>query len=409
MNAILNFLTEMYEQGIVPVIICIAIAFGIATKTYSFFLQKAQHHLPKQKDIPETLFKKELFLLIMAVSSWFLLFLCSELYELRGVSKPIIYIAGQVSMYLSFIILLYYTYSLHRKVSLFTFWIFFSVLTIAFVSSLEIGPAIVKILEKYYFTVHSYKISLYLVLKEILIVCIALWLIDTISLVFRSYLKSIKDIEGNTKELFSKIVEIILYSIAVFTIMNSLGIDLTSLTVISGAIGVGLAVGLQKISANFISGIIILMEKTIKVGDLVELPNGVLGHVKQLAARYTLLEGKDGREIMIPNADFITSQITNFTYSSNKFCITIVVTINYDSDADQALKIMTEAAKTHPKCLVDENISCYISNLTEQGVQLTLNFWIGNVLEGTYYTKGEVMMTILDKFKKYKIKFSTSD
>ena len=89
--------------------------------------------------------------------------------------------------------------------------------------------------------------------------------------------------------------------------------------------------------------------------------------------------------------------------------ITIVVTINYDSDADQALKIMTEAAKTHPKCLVDENISCYISNLTEQGVQLTLNFWIGNVLEGTYYTKGEVMKTILDKFKKYKIKFSTSD
>ncbi len=387
---------------------CVTSGMLIAHYSKHFLTSKLRLYFNHYHEISESILKTSLFFLLAVGISWFLLFLFTEWYDLLNISNPLLDDARQVNMYVALIVLFYYLYSIHKKISFFTFLLFFAIFFVAIVSSLEIGDLVTKFLNKYYIVLHGYKITLYLFLKEGLFISIALWAVNTTTLVFRSYFKSVKKIEDNTKELLSKGLEVLLYSVAIFTILNSLGVDLTSITVISGALGVGLAVGLQQITANFISGIILLAEKTIKVGDLIELPNGKLGTIKELAARYALIEGLDGREVMIPNADFITTKIVNLTFSDNKFCIAFSVVVDYKEDTDRVIALMIKTIKSYKKCLSDHEILCYVDNFLDYGVSINLNFWIENALDGIDQLKGEGMNLILKAFKKNNIKVATA-
>jgi len=404
MEWILLYFKQLCNSDLLIIFICISSAILIAHYSKHFFTAKLRKYFQHYHDISESMLNTSLFFLIASGISWLLLLLCDEWYKLSNIYDPILDNARQINMYVALIVLLYYLYFLHKKISLSTFLIFFVLFIVAIISSLNISDKITHILNEYYITVHGYKITLYLFLKEILIVCIALWIVDTIILIVRSYFKSINKIEGNTKELLSKVLEVVLYSVAILSILNSLGVDLTSITVISGALGIGLAVGLQQITANFISGIILLAEKTIKVGDLIELPSGKLGTIKRLAARYTLIEGLDGREVMIPNSDFITTKIVNLTFSDNKFCVSFNIVIDYKEDIDSSIALMIETIKKYPKCLDDREISCYIENFLDYGVSICLNFWIYDVVEGIEKLRGEAMQLILRALKENGIK-----
>ncbi len=176
---------------------------------------------------------------------------------------------------------------------------------------------------------------------------------------------------------------------------------MTTFAVIGGAVGVGIGFGLQKIASNFISGVILLFEKSVEIGDIVEIENAnIFGTVKHFGGRYTLVEGVDGREIMIPNEDFIIGKVTNWTYSNSRARVEISLGVAYGSDLEKVKEIMTECAKEHPRCLTYPEIDCFVTQFGEYDIKITLYFWISDIVEGRMKPKSDIIVSIWKKFKE---------
>jgi len=181
--------------------------------------------------------------------------------------------------------------------------------------------------------------------------------------------------------------------------LNILNIKASSLAFFGGAIGIGLGFGLQKITSNFISGLILLFEKSIEEGDLVELENGVYGFIKNTGARYTLIETFDSKEIMIPNEEFITKNVVNWTYSNKQGRIDINIGVSYKCDIEKARELILEAAKEHKLCSVFPEPDCFLREYGDSSVNFLLYFWVDDVTKGRYEPQSDVMRSIWKKFK----------
>jgi small-conductance mechanosensitive channel len=214
----------------------------------------------------------------------------------------------------------------------------------------------------------------------------------------KNYVGENQEIKVNTKNIINKFVDIVIYSAVFIIILKTFGVDLTAFAVIGGAIGVGIGFGLQKIASNFISGIILLFEKSVEVGDIVELENGnIFGTIKHFGGRYTLVEAMDGKEIMIPNEEFIINKVTNWTYSNNRARIEIIVGVAYGSDLVKAKQIMLDCAKDHKKCLSYPEAECFLSVFDDYDIKFTLYFWINDIVDGRLGAKSDVMIDVYQK------------
>jgi small-conductance mechanosensitive channel len=181
--------------------------------------------------------------------------------------------------------------------------------------------------------------------------------------------------------------------------LDFVGIDLTTLTVFSGAVGIGLGFGLQKIASNFISGLILLMEKSIEEGDLIELADGTFGFVRRASARYTLVETFDSKEILVPNEDLITSRVVNWTFSNSSARVELEIGVSYHSDIELARDLILQAAAEHPRCAVTPEPACFLRTFGDSSVNFTLHFWVDDVTEGRWHPHSEVMFEVWRKFK----------
>ena len=166
---------------------------------------------------------------------------------------------------------------------------------------------------------------------------------------FESRIQKMNKLRSGNKALISKMMQVGIYILAFLVGTHALGINIAALAVLGGTIGIGIGFGLQKITSNFISGVILLFEKSIESGDLIELQGGVLGYVRQTFARYTLIETLDGKEVMVPNENFIINEVVNLSYSDASGRVEVLVGVSYDSDVELAREIMLEAAKEHPR------------------------------------------------------------
>jgi small-conductance mechanosensitive channel len=249
----------------------------------------------------------------------------------------------------------------------------------------------------------EYKFSAYNVLHAVLTIALIFWVTAIISDFAEKKIGSIKKMRAANRTLTLKIVHIALYSVAFLFTLDVIGIDLTTLTVFSGALGIGIGFGLQKISSNFISGLILLLEKSVEQDDLIELSDGTFGFVRKASARYTLIETFDGKEILVPNEDLITSRVTNWTFTNNKGRVEIHLGVSYGSDIEKARELILEAAKEHPRCIEETEPKCFLRNFGDSSVDFILHFWVANVAEGRWEPQSEVMFAIWDKFKKNKI------
>lgn len=264
---------------------------------------------------------------------------------------------------------------------------------------------VIDYLDKYALKIGSVRISIYLIFKSFIVLLILFWLSGLISKKTKSYIEGSKSIKSSTKSILSKLIDILIYSIIIITLLKTFGVDMTTFAVIGGAIGVGIGFGLQKIASNFISGIILLLEKSVEIGDLIELDNGnIFGTVKHFGGRYAAIESFDGKEIMVPNEDFIVGKVTNWTYSNNRARIEIIVGVAYDSDLEKVREIMIEAARENPRCVSYPSIECYLSSFGDHDIKFILYFWISDIIEGRLGPKSEVMMNIWKKFKENNIK-----
>jgi small-conductance mechanosensitive channel len=254
------------------------------------------------------------------------------------------------------------------------------------------------------FKIGSVRVSVYLAIKAFIVLILVFWLGNLISRKSKYYIQGSKNIKPSTKNIISKFIDIFLYSTIVLIILKTFGVDMTAFAVVGGAIGVGIGFGLQKIASNFISGVILLFEKSVEIGDIVELDNGnIYGTVKHFGGRYTLVEINDGKEIMIPNEEFIINKVTNWSYSNNRARIEINVGVAYGSDLEKTKEIMTLCAKECSRCLTYPEIECFVTSFGDFDIKLTLYFWISDIIEGRMGPKSEVMIKIYKKFAENKI------
>lgn len=241
------------------------------------------------------------------------------------------------------------------------------------------------------------------IIKSAFIIVAMFWLTGMVSDYADRYIRSMKNIASSNRAIINKTFQIILYFIAFLILMDMLNIDLTTLAVFSGAVGIGVGFGLQKITSNFISGLILLFEKSARVDDLIELDGGIFGYIRYTGARYTLVEAVDGREIMIPNEDLITGRVTNWTYTTNKARVEIPVGVGYGSDIEKARELMLEAARENKRCMSDPEPQCYLRSFGDSSVDFLLLFWVENVVDGRYEPQSNVMRSIWKKFKEHNI------
>lgn len=252
---------------------------------------------------------------------------------------------------------------------------------------------------RYEFSVSKYSISLFDIVNFIVIITVAIRMSQFLSGLFASQLLKFKHIHTSTRTLILKTIQILTYSIIALIGFDFLGIDFTALTVVAGALSVGIGFGLQKITSNFISGIILLVEQSIETGDVLEFDNSEFGTVKKLGGRYILVEMFDGKEVMIPNEDLITQRVTNWTFSNPTGRVEVNVGVSYGSDIHLVRKLMLEAASEYENVLKKPEPACFLTEFGDSSVNFILYFFIKDVSRGRYEPRSTVMFSIWDKLK----------
>jgi small-conductance mechanosensitive channel len=265
------------------------------------------------------------------------------------------------------------------------------------------GPTVV-FLDSFAISIGKIRISIYTAIQAFVILSIVFWVSGVISRKTKAYFSGKPNLKASTKSIITKVIDIITYFIVFIIILRVFGVDMTTFAVIGGAIGVGIGFGLQKISSNFISGIILLMEKSVEIGDIVELDNGAIyGTITHFGGRYTLIEAMDGKEIMVPNEDFIIGKVTNWTHNNKRSRVEIKVSISYDSDIRKAQEIIIQSSAEHPRCLNYPAPECFVTNFGDSAIDIVAFFWVGDISAGRFGPKNDVMIKIFDRFRENNI------
>jgi small-conductance mechanosensitive channel len=252
--------------------------------------------------------------------------------------------------------------------------------------------------------VGSLRVSVLLLLKGAVTLALFLWLASTFARVLETRLARLSELTPAMQVLTSKLVRFTLITLAVVLALGSVGIDLTALAVFSGAVGVGIGLGLQKVVSNLVSGLILLVDRSIKPGDVIEM-DGRYGWITSLNARYVSLATRDGKELLIPNEDLITGRVTNWSYSSDLIRQSVVVGVSYGSDVHLAMRLAVEAAVAVTRILEVPKPTCLLKEFGDSAVNLELRFWIQDPANGTANVRSEVMLRIWDLFHKRGIEF----
>ncbi|MGR3637153.1 MAG: mechanosensitive ion channel family protein [Shimia sp.] len=214
------------------------------------------------------------------------------------------------------------------------------------------------------------------------------------------FIKSQDEMRPAMRELAAKAIEIAIFGIAFLLVMNIMGISLTSLAVLTGVIGVGLGFGLQKIASNFISGVILLLEGQATVGDYVELDGGEAGTIIKMTARATILEAYDGRWIVVPNEDFITTRVVNYSDSGSANRYEADFSVSYDTDINRVPAIIEAAVAKHPGVL-DKPFppDCELRGFGDSGVDFSVEFWVEGIDDGKNKFLSDVLFLIWNALK----------
>ncbi|MEO0703050.1 MAG: mechanosensitive ion channel domain-containing protein [Pseudomonadota bacterium] len=219
-----------------------------------------------------------------------------------------------------------------------------------------------------------------------------------------SYIAKQKELRPATRELATKAVELLIFGAAFLVLMNIMGINLTSLAVLGGAIGVGLGLGLQKIASNFISGVILLVEGQATVGDYVELDGGEAGTIVRMTARATILETFDGRWIVVPNEDFITTRVVNYSDQGSANRYEAAFSVSYNTDINKIPALIEEAVAQHPEVLNDpEAPDCELRGFGDSGIDFAVEFWVNGIDDGSKKYTSEVLFIIWNTLRDAEI------
>ncbi len=242
------------------------------------------------------------------------------------------------------------------------------------------------------------RISVWLIVQAIVILGTLFFAARLVSRTTSARIARNNEISPSMQVLAVKILQVMLYGAAFFIGLRTVGVDLTGLAVLSGAIGVGLGFGLQKVVSNLVSGVIILLDKSIKPGDVISLGE-TFGWINSLGARYVSVITRDGKEYLIPNEDLITSQVVNWSHSNEFVRLDIYFGTAYGDDPHKVRKIAIDAAAGVPRVLSMKAPVCHIVSFGDSSVDYILRFWIRDPTQGLTNIRGNVYLALWDAFQ----------
>jgi small-conductance mechanosensitive channel len=231
------------------------------------------------------------------------------------------------------------------------------------------------------------------------VLIVALWVSAAIE---ARLLKSATGSDLSLRKVISNTVRALLMFVGLLLALSSVGIDLTALSVLGGAVGVGIGFGLQKLASNYVSGFVILAERSMRIGDMV-LVDGFEGRIVDIKARYTVIRALNGRESIVPNEFLIINRVENFTLMDPKLSQTTLVSVAYDSDVDLVRRLLIEACESQERVLKDPAPNAFLSQFGADGLEFTVSYWIGDPENGQLALRSTINMLILAALREHKI------
>jgi small-conductance mechanosensitive channel len=244
----------------------------------------------------------------------------------------------------------------------------------------------------------TFRLSLLLLLKAILLLGVLFWLAFSIGNFLDQRIQRSQELTPSLRVLTGKVLRITLIIVAAIVWLSAMQVNLTVFTVLSGAIGVGVGFGLQKVVSNLFSGVIILLDRSIKPGDTITVGE-TFGWIRELRARFVSVVTRDGREYLIPNEDFITHEVINWSYSDDLVRIDVPLHASYDADPHKVSAVAIEAAVTVPRVVESQMPVCWLTAFGDSSLEFLLRFWIRDPQNGLTNVRGSVLLAVWDAFK----------
>jgi len=267
-------------------------------------------------------------------------------------------------------------------------------------------PEVIDALDSVGITVgkNQQRITLWLITQAVGALAITITLALWVSRVTETRVLAEQGLEMSTRLVITKVVRIGALFVAVLVALPLVGLDITTLSIFSGALGVGLGFGLQKIASNYVSGFIVLLDRSLRIGDVVTV-DGRKGEVKAIETRYTVIKGLDGVENIIPNETLITQSVSHHTYSDPKVSVVIGLAVGYDADLDLALELMLRAAHSHKRVIGQPAAGARVKNLALHAVELELSVWISDPSVGEGDLRSDLQKDIVRLFRENGVRF----
>ncbi len=258
-------------------------------------------------------------------------------------------------------------------------------------------PLLMEFLDGISVNVGKQRISVFLIIQAIVTVVITVVIALWIARAIESRVMGAAHWDSSLRAVFIKLLRVILLALAVLIALPAVGIDITVLSVFGGALGVGLGFGLQKIASNYVSGFIILLDRSIRIGDMVTIDHRQ-GVVSQLNTRFTVVRSLDGTEAIIPNEGLITGTVINHSLSDKRVLLRLPLQISYASPPALALDLLTKIGREHPRALKEPQAGAFVTGFGDNGIALELCVWISDPEAGQIQLRSELFMRIWQTF-----------
>lgn len=232
----------------------------------------------------------------------------------------------------------------------------------------------------------------------LVVIMLALWLTRSIE---KRLLRRVID-DLSLRRIATNIVRAMLLVMSLLITLAAIGVDLTALSIFGGALGVGLGFGMQKLAANYVSGFVVLFERSVRIGDNIRIDN-FEGRITDITTRYTLVKAVNGREAVIPNEKLMTERVENLSLTDRKLLVTSPVSVAYNSDVELVRRLLTQAAAGAARVMLEPAPVAHLAAFGADGLEFTLCYWIGDPENGQLNVQSEVNMAVLNSFRQHGI------
>ncbi|WP_341675259.1 mechanosensitive ion channel domain-containing protein [Niveibacterium sp. SC-1] len=271
--------------------------------------------------------------------------------------------------------------------------------TVVALDLIGVLPEVIEWFDSLAFHLGKQRISVWLLIQGVITIVSTMMLAMWVGELIEERVMRSRHLDSSVQAVIARVLRAVLTLVGVLVAMSLLGLDLTTLSVFSGALGVGIGLGMQKIASNYISGFIILLDRSIRLGNVISV--GVeRGEVKEITTRYTVLQAPTGVTVIVPNDTLISNVVQNETYADKNVRIAIKIQVGYATDIDRALQILIESAKVHERVLHDPEPAAFLVNFGENGIDLELGLWIYDPVQGSLGIRSLINREIWRRFKE---------